>query len=88
MPVIVSVLAAAASVTSFTRRSSRSAGPLNIFLYIFLAWVVIGLAWYLVLKVRKPARAARLGTLQELETADLESRIAAELTPETESSPS
>jgi hypothetical protein len=56
------------------------AGPYNTFPYIFAGWIVLGLAWYLVLKVRDPARAARLGSLQELETADLESHIAAELT--------
>jgi amino acid transporter len=70
------------------RSPHRPPGPYNTFPYIFLAWIVIGLAWYLALKVRDPARAARLGTLQERETADLESRIAAELIPETESSPS
>jgi hypothetical protein len=41
---------------------------------------VIGLAWYLVLKFRDPVRAAKLGTFQEQEGADLESRISAEIT--------
>ncbi len=30
-------------------------GPYNTFPYIFGGWIVIGLAWYLVLKVRDPA---------------------------------
>ena len=82
LPVIVSVLATVAiGYVVYKNLVPVPAGPYNTFPYIFLAWVVIGLAWYLVLKVRNPARAARLGTLQELETADLESRIAAELTP-------
>jgi len=87
LPVIVSVLATAAiGYVLYKTLVPVPPGPYSTFPYIFLAWVVIGLAWYLVLKVRNPARAARLGTLQELETADLESRIAAELTPQTESS--
>ena len=85
LPVIVSVLATAAiGYVVYKTLVPVPAGPYNTFPYIFLAWVLIGLAWYLALKVRNPTRAARLGTLQELETADLESRIAAELTPETE----
>jgi amino acid transporter len=89
LPVIVTVLAAAAiGYVLYKTLIPVPPGPYNTFPYIFLAWIVIGLAWYLALKVRDPARAARLGTLQERETADLESRIAAELIPETESSPS
>ena len=89
LPVIVTVLATAAiGYVLYKTLIPVPPGPYNTFPYIFLAWIVIGLAWYLVLKVRNPARAARLGTLQERETADLESRIAAELIPETESSPS
>jgi amino acid transporter len=89
LPVVVTVLATAAiGYVLYKTLIPVPPGPYNTFPYIFLAWIVIGLAWYLVLKAWKPARAARLGTLQELETADLESRIAAELTPETESSPS
>ena len=37
------------------------------------------MAWYLTVKIRDPQRAARLGTLAEQDAADLESRIAAEL---------
>jgi hypothetical protein len=55
--------------------------PYNTFPYIFLAWILIGLAWYLVLKVRDPERAARLGTFQDQEGTDLEARIAVELAP-------
>jgi hypothetical protein len=41
--------------------------------------IAIGVTWYLVLKARDPARASRPGTLHEQEPADLESRIAAQL---------
>ena len=51
--------------------------PYNILPYIFFAWAAIGIVWYLVLKVKNPERAARLGSLQEV--ADLESVIALEL---------
>jgi len=81
LPVIVTVLAAAAiGYVLYKTLVPVPPGPYSTFPYIFLAWIVLGLAWYLVLKARDPARAARLGSLQELETADLESRIAAELT--------
>jgi amino acid transporter len=80
LPVIVTVLATAAiGYVLYKTLIPVPPGPYDTFPYIFLAWVVIGLAWYLALKLRNPARAAQLGTLQELETADLESRIAAEL---------
>ena len=55
--------------------------PYDTFPYIFLAWILIGLAWYLVLKVRDPERAVRLGTFQDQEGADVEARIATELAP-------
>ena len=58
--------------------------PYDTFPYIFGAWIVIGLAWYLVLKARDPERAARLGTFQDQEGADLEARIAAEINLGTE----
>lgn len=54
--------------------------PYDTFPYIFLAWILIGLGWYLVLKARDPERAAQLGTFQDQEGADLEARIAAEVT--------
>ena len=41
--------------------------------------IAIGVVWYLVLKARDPARAARLGSLAEQEPGELEGRIAAEL---------
>jgi len=81
LPVIVTVLATAAiGYVLYKTLVPVPPGPYNTFPYIFAGWIVLGLAWYLVLKVRDPARAARLGSLQELETADLESHIAAELT--------
>jgi amino acid transporter len=80
LPVVVSVLAAAAIVyVIYKNVVPVPAAPYNYFPYVFLAWVVVGLAWYLALKVRNPARAAQLGTFQEQEEADLESRIAAEV---------
>jgi amino acid transporter len=82
LPVIVSALATIAiGYVVYKNLIPVPASPYNTFPYIFLAWIVIGLAWYLVLKARDPERAARLGTFQEQETGDLESRIAAELSP-------
>ncbi|HVX21316.1 MAG TPA: APC family permease [Acidimicrobiales bacterium] len=83
LPVVVSVLATAAiGYVIYKNLVPVPAAPYDYFPYVFVAWVVIGLAWYLVLKVRDPARAAKLGTFQEQAEADLESRIAAELTIE------
>ena len=72
LPVVVSVLATAAIVyVIYKNVVPVPAAPYNYFPYVFLAWVVVGLAWYLALKVRNPARAAQLGTFQEQEEADL-----------------
>jgi amino acid transporter len=80
LPVIVAMLATAAiAYVIFKNLVPVPPAPYNIFPYLFLGWIAVGLAWYLVVKARDPARAARLGTLAELDTADLESRIAAEL---------
>jgi amino acid transporter len=82
LPVVVGVLATVAIVyVIYKNIVPVPAAPYNYFPYVFLAWVVAGLAWYLALKVRDPARAAQLGTFQEQEEADLESRIAAEISP-------
>ncbi len=82
LPVIVSVLATVAiGYVIYKNLVPVPAAPYNYFPYVFLAWILIGLGWYLALKVRDPARAAQLGTFQEQEEADLESRIAAEITP-------
>lgn len=81
LPVIVSVLATLTiGYVVYKNLIPVPPSPYNTFPYIFLAWIVIGLAWYLTLKVRDPERAARLGTYQEQETGDLETRIAAEIT--------
>jgi hypothetical protein len=66
LPVIVSVLATGAiGYVIYKNLVPGPAAPYDYFPYVFLTWVVIGLAWYLALKVRDPARAAKLGTLQE-----------------------
>jgi len=83
LPVVVSVLATVGIVyVIYKNLVPVPPAPYNYFPYIFLAWVVAGVIWYLVLKVRDPARAAQLGTFQEQDTADLESRIAAEIAPD------
>ena len=80
LPVIVAVLATVAiGYVIYKNLVPVPPAPYNVFPYIFLGWIVIGVAWYLAVKVRDPQRAARLGTLAEQEAADLESRIAAEL---------
>jgi len=80
LPVIVAVLATVAiGYVIFKNLVPVPPAPYNVFPYIFLGWIVIGVAWYLVLKARDPERAARLGTLAEDDTADLESRIATQL---------
>jgi amino acid transporter len=81
LPVLVSILATVAiGYVIYKNLVPVPASPYNTFPYIFLGWIVIGLAWYLVLKFRDPVRAAKLGTFQEQEGADLESRISAEIT--------
>jgi amino acid transporter len=81
LPVVVSILATVAiGYVIYKNLVPVPASPYNTFPYIFLAWIVIGLAWYLVLKFRDPARAAKLGTFQEQDGADLESRISGEIT--------
>ncbi len=80
LPVVVSILATAAiGYVIYKNLVPVPASPYNTFPYIFLAWIVIGLGWYLILKFRDPQRAAQLGTFQEQEAADLESHIAAEV---------
>jgi amino acid transporter len=80
LPVVVAVLATVAiGYVIFKNLVPVPPAPYSVFPYIFLGWIVIGVAWYLVLKARDPERAARLGTLAEDDTADLESRIATEL---------
>jgi amino acid transporter len=82
VPVAVSVLATATIGYVFYKNLVPvPPNPYDTFPYIFLAWILIGLTWYLVLKARDPERAARLGTFQDQEGADLEARIAAELAP-------
>jgi urea transporter len=79
-PVVVSVLATGTIGYVFYKNLVPvPPAPYNTFPYIFLGWILIGLAWYLALKARAPERAARLGTFQEQEDADLEARIAAEI---------
>lgn len=79
-PVIVSVLTTLTiGYVIYKNLIPVPPGPYNLFPYIFTAWIVIGLAWYFVVKVRNPERAARLGSLTDQESADLEARIAAEL---------
>lgn len=83
--VVVSVLATATIGYVFYKNLVPvPPSPYNTFPYIFGAWILIGLAWYLVLKARAPERAARLGTFQDQEGADLEARIAAEVVAGTE----
>jgi amino acid transporter len=80
LPVIVAVLATVAiGYVIYKNLVPVPPAPYNVFPYVFLGWIVIGMAWYLAVKIRDPQRAARLGTLAEQEDADLESRIAAEL---------
>jgi hypothetical protein len=80
MPVVVSALATAAiGYVVYKNLVPVPPSPYNIFPYLFVAWIAIGVVWYLVLKARDPARAARLGSLAEQEPGELEGRIAAEL---------
>ncbi len=80
LPVIVAVLATVAiGYVIYKNLVPVPPAPYNAFPYIFLGWIAIGVAWYLIIKARDPARAAQLGSFQEHETADLESRIASEL---------
>lgn len=80
LPVIVALLATGAiGYVIYKNLVPVPPAPYNTFPYLFLGWIVIGVAWYLVVKARDPQRAAQLGTLAEDETADLESRIATEL---------
>jgi hypothetical protein len=80
LPVVVAVLATGAiGYAIYKNLVPVPSAPYNVFPYIFLGWIVIGLAWHLAVKVRDPQRAARLGTLAVQEAADLESRGAAEL---------
>jgi amino acid transporter len=80
LPVIVGTVATVAiGYVVYKNLVPVPPSPYDYLPYIFLGWVLIGLAWYFYLKVRHPARAAQLGTLQESDTADLESRIAAEV---------
>jgi len=80
LPVVVAVLATVAiGYVIYKNLVPVPPAPYSLFPYLFLAWIAIGVGWYLAIKARDPARAAQLGTFQEHETADLESRIATEL---------
>lgn len=77
-PIVASVLATVAIVYVFYKNLVPvPPSPYNTLPYIFGAWVVIGIVWYLIIKVRDPERAALLGSFQE--SAELEGRIAEEL---------
>ena len=81
LPVLISALATACiGYVVYKNLIPVPPSPYKIFPYLFAAWILIGLGWYLILKARDPARAARLGSLYDQEPGELEGRIAAELT--------
>lgn len=80
LPVVISTLATAAiGYVVYKNLVPVPPSPYNVFPYLFAAWIAIGVTWYLILKARNPARAARLGSLYEQDPGELEGRIAAEL---------